>query len=151
MGYKQKSTLASIKFFTEDWTTFKINKQQKLRRKEKKKKQTTRIVQETLASAMVDSITQSKIKGYEKSRISFPDMQCRQTTIKDEISSCTKLAYQLQNEKNQLKSDLYSLFSARSGLFTALIFSLWKKSFFKDTAELVIEKHWGFRKHFSSK
>lgn len=38
MGYKQKSTLASIKFFTEDWTTFKINKQQKLRRKEKKKK-----------------------------------------------------------------------------------------------------------------
>lgn len=56
-------------------------------------------------------------------------MQYRQTNKKDEdICSYTKLSYQLQNEKSQLQNDLYLPPSAWFGLFTTLIFSLWKIS-----------------------
>lgn len=83
-----------MKFFTEDWTKFKISMQQKCRKKEKHK--TTRVMQTILSSAMVASKRDKKTKH----RISSPDIQCRQTNTKDEeISFCTKLGHELQNEK----------------------------------------------------
>lgn len=94
------------------------------------------IKQEILASAVVDSITQCKIKGIKvREELAFQICIAGIITIKDEeISSCTKLAYRLQDEKYQFKSDLYLVFSQH-------LFLAYEKSLFKDTAELVIEKH----------